>query len=603
MKKAIFLISIILIFLTSQGQNQRDTPVHPTTVQTCKFYGLSKPLRELPRITEQEQRELEEKLGEDELNDWPNPQHPYAATALPKGPDPVWQKFDGVSRGFETDAMGVNFEGLSGFSNPPDPVGCIGPNHYMQSINAVYAIYDRTGNILAGPTNLNLLFGNVPGANCNNGDPIILYDEQASQWLVAEFSLCNANDRMLIAISQTSDPTGSWYQYSFDVSDVPDYMKFAVWRDAYYMGTNTHADNSNDVYAFERSKLLTGDPTAQMVGFDNPWRPGNSMGVMIAVPVDNDGPFAPVGEPGIFVIPNEDGAAGGTDQLWIMEMTVNWTLPVFSTFTRVQQLNVAAFSGDFGNSWDNIAQQGVAQKLCAVSDIIMNAPQYRNFSSYQTMVLCHTVDVDATNHAGVRWYELRKTTGNWAIRQQGTYAPDAHSRWMPSIHMNQYHEIAIGYSVSSSTLYPSIRVCGQNALENALGSGTMNVAEMTIFNGTASQLYSNRWGDYTANFVDPVDDRTFWYTNMYVDAGNLRHTRIASFNIYPSAIYVDKTVAASGNGSSSAPVKTVREAVDAAGNGTSLYIKGETYNETNPLLFHYSGRIFKWGGAVNTVIK
>lgn len=579
-----------------------DQPIHPNTIRTGNYYGLSRPLRDLPRLTDAESQALDEKAKAKPTHNWPIREYLYEATALPKGPDPVWQNFNGEDRGFETDALEENFEGLNGFSNPPDPVGCIGPNHYMQSINSVYAIYDRTGTLLAGPTNLNLLFGNVPGTNCNSGDPIIIYDEQASRWLVAEFSLCNANDRMLIAISQTDDPTGSWHQYSFDVDDTPDYMKFGVWRDAYYMGTNTGGSN-DDVYAFERSKMLNGDQSAQMIGFENSWRPGNAMGVQLAVPADNDGTFAPVGEPGIFMILNEDGEAGGSDQLWIMELDVDWTTPANSTFTRVQQLNVAAFSGNINSGWDNIDQPGTDQFLCSVSDIVMNAPQYRNFGTHQTIVLCHTVDANGSELAGMRWYELRKTSGNWSIRQQGTYAPDAHSRWMGSIHMNGFKEIAMGYSISSSTVYPGIRICGQNAMENALASGVMNVAEMTIFTGTDSQTGSNRWGDYTACFIDPVDDRTFWYTGMYVDNTNRRHTRIASFNIFPANIYIDGNIATSGNGTSASPVKTVREAVNASGDGTNLNIKDATYDETNPLILQYQGLVKRWGATGAPIIK
>lgn len=607
MPKQVFLLCMMLLFGTLSAQDSRqlngDQPIHPNTIRKGNYYGLSRPLRELPRLTEAESQALDEIAKAKPTHNWPVREYLFESTALPKGPDPVWQNFNGESRGFETDALEENFEGLNGFPDPPDPVGCIGPNHYMQSINAVYAIYDRQGTLLAGPTNLNLLFGNVPGSNCNNGDPIIIYDEQASRWLVAEFSLCNANHRMLIAVSQTDDPTGSWHQYSFDVDDKPDYMKFGVWRDAYYMGTNTHAAGSDDCYAFERSKMLTGDQSALMVGFDNAWRPGNAMGVQIAVPADNDGAFAPVGEPGIFMILNEDGEAGGSDQLWIMELDVDWVTPNNSTFTRVQQLNVAAFSGNINTDWDNIDQPGTNQFLCSVSDIVMNAPQYRNFGTHQTIVLCHTVDANGSELAGMRWYELRKTAGNWSIRQQGTYAPDAHSRWMGSIHMNGFKEIAMGYSISSSTVYPGIRVCGQNAMENALASGVMNVAEMTIFTGTDSQTGSNRWGDYTACFVDPVDDRTFWYTGMYVDNTNRRHTRIASFNIYPANIYIDGNVATSGNGTSASPVKTVREAVDASGSGTNLNIKDATYDEVNPLLLEYPGMVKRWGATGAPIIK
>ncbi len=411
----------------------------------------------------------------------------------------------------------------------------------MQTINSTYSIYNKTGTRLVGPTNLNLLFGTVPGSSCNDGDPIILYDEQASRWLVAEFSICGSNDYMLVAVSQTNDPTGSWHRYSFDVSDMPDYEKFGIWRDGYYMATNTTGLNKSDIYVFQRAQMLIGG-TAQMVSFDNPWRPTTIDGFVCVPPVDNDGAFAPAGSPGLFVAFNDDAIGGGSDQLWIYELAVNWTTPASSTFNRVQQIAVSAFNSNFGITWDNIKQLDTSRELDAIPQVVMNVPQYRNFGTYQTMILCHTVDVDNTDHAGIRWYELRKTTSTWSIRQQGTYAPDAHSRWMASISLSGYNSIGLGYSISSSTLNPGIRYTGQTAAEYSNASGVLNVAEQTITTGTNSQTAYNRWGDYSSICLDPTDDFTFWYTNQYIGTNSARKTRIASFQIGSMPAFPDLTV-------------------------------------------------------------
>jgi len=424
----------------------------------------------------------------------------------------------------------VSFDGQNSPYFPPDATGTVGPNHYMQTINSVYAIYSKTGTLLAGPTNLNLLFGNVTGATCNDGDPIALYDEQADRYMVAEFSICGSNDYMLIAVSQTNDPTGSWHRYSFDVDDMPDYEKFGIWQDGYYMATNNSGAGKKDIYVFERSKMLLGQ-TAQMVGFDNPWRPTTIDGFMCVPPVDNDGPFAPAGSPGLFITINDDAIAGGSDQLWIYELAVNWTTPSSSTFNRVQQLGVPAFDSNFGANWDNIKQPGTTRELDAIPQVIMNAPQYRNFGTYQTLVCCHSVDVDNTDHAGIRWYELRKTTGTWSVRQSGTYAPDAHSRWLGSICLNGQNEIGLGYSISSTSVYPGIRYTGQTSTAYNAGAGALDLAEQTVVTGAYSQTSYNRWGDYAGISVDPSDDKTFWFTTEYIGFSQARKTRIASFQV------------------------------------------------------------------------
>jgi PKD repeat protein len=525
--KKITLFFVILSVVLGSSLAAQDQPISPSIIKTGVYHGLSPALRDLPAITDEEFQQLVIKGEQKMLNRKLKERHyPFANTALPQGPDPVWQQEMGKT--MNAKAPTLNISGQTSPYYPPDANGSVGPNHYMQTINTVYAIYSKTtGALLAGPTNLNLLFSGVTGADYNDGDPICLYDEQADRWLVAEFSISGANDYMLIAVSATNDPTGSWHKYSFDVADMPDYEKFGIWRDGYYMGTNN--SSGNDIYVFQRSQMLNG-LTAQMVGFNNAWRPTTIDGFMCVPPLDNDGAFAPEGSPGLFITINDDAIAGGSDQLWIYELAVNWTTPSSSTFNRVQQLSIPSFDSNFGSNWDNIKQLNTTRELDAIPMVIMNVPQYRNFGSYQTIVCCHTVDVDNTDHAGIRWYELRKTTGSWTLRQSGTYAPDGHSRWMGSIALNGNGQLGMGYSVSSSTMYPGIRYCGQSSAAYAAANGVLDITEEVIQNGSSSQTAYNRWGDYASISIDPVNDNTFWFTTQY---GGSRQTKIAAFAFTP----------------------------------------------------------------------
>jgi len=525
----LLLIAVFCVFFL--GTYAQDIPIRPTSVETGTYYGLSKPLRDIPAMTKAEFNKLREKGKKKELNPGLKKRdYPFGATALPKGPDPAWQDFMGSTNGKKEPI--VNIEGQGSPYSPPDCNGVAGPNHFMQTINCVYSIYTKTGTLVAGPTNINQIFGSVPGANNNDGDPIILYDEDADRWVVTEFSISGSPNYILFAVSATDDPTGVWHQYSFQVASMPDYPKFSVWRDGYYMGDNN--SSGNDIYVFERAQMLNGG-TAQSVGFNNPWRPTSSDGFMCVPPIDNDGALAPAGSPGMYIAFNDDGSGGGTDQLWIYELTVDWTNPTASTFTRTQQIDVLPFSSFFDNNWNNIEQKGTSQRLDGIPQVIMNVPQYRNFGSYQTIVCCHTVNTNGVRLAGIRWYELRKTGSTWSLRQQGTYAPDIHSRWMGSIMLNGSNELALGYSISSTSMYPSIRYCGQSAAAYASANGIMDIAEDSIFMATNSQTGVNRWGDYSQMSVDPADDKTFWFTDQY---GGNRKTRIASFkfNIPPTAV-------------------------------------------------------------------
>ena len=204
--------------------------------------------------------------------------------------------------------------------------------------------------------------------------------------------------------------------------------------------------------------------------------------------------------------------------------------------------------------------------------------QYRNFGTHETLVGNFTVDVaDYSNHAGIRWFELRKTGGgSWSIYQEGTYSPDAHHRWMGSVAMDGNGNIALGYSVSSGTLYPSIRYATRLASD---ATGTLQ-GEVTLVAGTASQTSANRWGDYSSMNVDPSDDATFWYTNEYLtSSGQGWQTRIGRFVVQTPVtnIYVSKNGTCGGK---TPCYSSIQSAINAAGTGVAIWIDQGTYTES-----------------------
>ncbi|MFN3373974.1 MAG: carboxypeptidase regulatory-like domain-containing protein, partial [Chloroflexus sp.] len=240
----------------------------------------------------------------------------------------------------------------------------------------------------------------------------------------------------------------------------------------------------------------------------------------------------PAGTPNYFVLFDDDGwGYTSQDQLQVWEFHVDWTTPANSTFTHSVDLATAPFDSNMcGYSRDCIPQPGTTQKLDAISDRLMFSLQYRNFGTHESMVVNHTVDVDNTDRAGIRWYELRKTSSTWSIHQQGTYSPDSADRWMGSISIDSAGNIALGYSVSSNSIYPSVRFTGRLASDPL---GQMTQGENSIVEGGGSQLGVNRWGDYSAMMVDPADDCVFWYTQEYVSTTGSWNwaTRIGAFKM------------------------------------------------------------------------
>ncbi|MDA3943975.1 MAG: T9SS type A sorting domain-containing protein [Bacteroidetes bacterium] len=405
---------------------------------------------------------------------------------------------------------------------PPDTDGDVGPDHYFLMINSSFAIYNKEGLQLYGPADNSTLWDGFPGpwSGTNDGDPIVVYDEMADRWFASQFAVNTGDGSFweLVAISETGDPLGAWYRYAFEFNYFNDYPKFGVWPNA-YLGTFNYFNSSATAYvgggavAMDREAMLNGDPDAEMIIFPIS---GSKYGIL---PADFDGTPPPSDEPAWFAHMNRTG----NKNLEIWKADIDWNNPGTATYSLQNSLVVDAFNANVGS----IPQPNTSQTLDAIGGQLMFRLQYRNFGDYSTLVANHTVTANA--RAAIRWYELRKETNDWSIYQQGTWQPDNDYRWMGSIAMNGNGNIAVGYSVSSSETFPSIRYTGRTA---GASLGTFNMPEVSIIEGSSAQTNVSRWGDYSAMSVDPADDSTFWYAQMYRLSSNWR-THFASFNFAP----------------------------------------------------------------------
>jgi len=450
----------------------------------------------------------------------------------------------------------TNFEGINNIDGvlPPDTNGDVGPNNYVQWVNLHFQVFDKTGASLLGPSPGNALWSGFGGLceTTNQGDPVVRYDRMANRWVFTQFAFAVNHKHQPVApflqcfaVSTTGDPTGTYFRYSWNTGSIngtnyfPDYPKLAAWPDAYYMTVNYFSGNTfagGGALAFDRSKMLNGLP-ATFIGY-GPLGPayGGSL------PSDLDGSILPPsGSPNYFgAIDTNASPSGNTFQIW--KFHVDFATPANSTFgltsshTPNFNLAVATYFWNMCNGSRNCIQQpGTSVGLDAIGDRLMNRLQYRRFADgHESLVANHTVGVGSgNNQAAVRWYEIRNLSTMPTIYQQSTYAPSGDSRWMGSIAMDQAGDIALGYSVSSSTVSPSIRYTGR-LVSDPLAS--LPQGEATLIAGSGSQTSTfNRWGDYSMMAVDPSDDCTFWYTQEYYATTSAAgwQTRIGSFK-FPS---------------------------------------------------------------------
>ncbi|MGB0933768.1 MAG: T9SS type A sorting domain-containing protein [Lishizhenia sp.] len=412
----------------------------------------------------------------------------------------------------------VNFNGLNGSGFPPDPSGAAGPNHYVQAVNTVYRVYDKNGSPETFSFSLSTLWPN----SSNLGDPIVMYDRHADRWFISQFS--NSPNGIMIAISQTPDPTGEYYAYSYTLSQFPDYPKYSIWWDGYYMTSNS----SHTAVVFEREKMLAGDPSAQMISLSLPSL--NTGGFRSPLPADADGDLPPNGTPCYF-FNLEDNAFNGVsqDQIEIYEMTTDWDTPNNTQVVSSQQLQVASFDAVFTGGFANIAQPGTSQRLDAIQGVLMYRAQHTRWVNHNSIMLSHAVDLGG-NRSAIRWYELRDNNdGVWTVHQQSTFAPDNSSRWMSSVAMDKHGHIGMAYSVcnANNNVFPGIRYTGRLRWNDL---NIMGFQEASAIEGGGSQTFTDRYGDYGHLSLDP-DGETFWYTGEYLGSNGSKRTRIFSFNL------------------------------------------------------------------------
>lgn len=509
MKRILFFFTLLLsVAVLAQQRPQNQKGATPIKVQ---FMGKSKKLTDIRSIPTRMKANANDvyvvpnKLTKiDQFRPGPN-----------TAPDPVMQKAMPELLQGEGGQVLQGFDGASNADNgtvngirvtPPDTQGDVGPNHYIQMTNSLTTIYDKSGNILFGPEPNSVFFQDLEDrlAQSNDGDPVVLYDEFADRWIISQFAV-NAGTpfAMLVAVSTTPDPLGTYNQYAiFYGDDFPDYPKLGVWNDALYISTRDFNPGfiGFSLVALNRDDILNGvaDPRAQRFQILNPGFDG-------ILPADADGDLLPPnGEahPSMYM--------GGSNELNLILTTVDFDNPANSTMI-FDTVPIAPF-----NVFTGSVPQPNGQDLDALPNFLMYRLQYRNFGTHASMITNHSVQEVAGGPFGVRWYEFRDTgaTTPWEVFQQGTFLPDdGLNRWMGSAAMNGNGDIAIGYSVASATQEPSIRFVGQTASES--GTGVLNIPEASILEGVNSMTDASRWGDYSMMSVDPSDD-DFWFTTEYV---------------------------------------------------------------------------------------
>ena len=451
--------------------------------------------------------------------------------------------------GHNFEGLGQGFPGYFDSSVPPDTNASVGLTQIVQWVNTDFIVFNKTtGAVIQGATPGNAFWAGFADTRCrdqNSGDPIVKYDQLANRWVMTQFAVeTSGHFTQCIAVSTTSDATGTYHRYSYDFNDnFNDYGKLGVWPDAYYMSfvmfpggepndmrTALPTSDGPSACAFDRAKMLAGQAATMQC-----FQPTPAAGIFLPADLDGTNP-PPTGSPNYFVGLYQSSLGQTlTNKLALWKFHVNWTTPSLSYFHGPTAIDVTSFNPIIcSDSNDNCAvQKGTSQRLEVLGDRLMHRLAYRNFPTYQTMVVNQNIRVGSQG-PGTRWYEIRiNSDGTARVFQQGTYAQnDNNARWMGSIAMDKKGNMALGYSISGSDKYPSIRYTGRVVTDPINTMRTeKEIASGTSFQVMPSGYPRNRWGDYSSMAIDPSDGCTFWYTNEYIKVSGafIWSTRIASF--------------------------------------------------------------------------
>src|SRR5215510_375672 len=407
----VFVATLLFFWfaLSLPGQTTANSPtITGMTVRGEVHHDISPPLRDLPIIVpavdlfhEAEPVRLLPLGPGFKPGHIPDSVHQRTAIAAPAALAPA------VNLGF--DGLGSGSLGFTVNSAPPDTNGAVGATQYVQWVNSSFAVFNKsTGALIAGPTAGNSLWAGF-GGGCqtnNDGDPIVLYDKLADRWVFSQFSVSTTPFLQCIAVSTTSDATGTYNRYSFQYSNFDDYPKMGVWPDGYYETFNMFNGTTNafvgaDLCAYDRNAMLNGQPATQVCFQQN-----SSIGGVL--PADLDGTTAPPsGSPNYMLF-------FGTNNLNLFKFHVNFATPSASTLTGPTTIPVAAFT-PLCNGGTCVPQPGTTQQLDSLADRLMYRLAYRNLGSHESLVVNHSVV--AGTSGGVRWYEIQNPGGTPTVAQ------------------------------------------------------------------------------------------------------------------------------------------------------------------------------------------
>ncbi len=405
--------------------------------------------------------------------------------------------------------MTATFDALddNGTVIPPDTSGAVGPNHLLVALNSQLRIQSKSGVTLTTTTLLNFFTGS---GHTSFDSPRVAYDALSGRWIVIVAADPGTSmSSVVLAASQTNDPTGSWYTYDIPVTgtlyaDRP-FVGFS--RDWIVVTSNLYA-NSNNIWQGCHVDVLN---KAQVYSGTTPTRTRftttTASGHFAMQPASTYDPTLAT----MYLLETWSGAAG-------QDRIDTITGPIGAetlTFGPIVTLPQGAWA-DVATATNFAPQLGTASKIDTADDRV-GAVVYRSGQLWgaQTVFL----PAGAPTRSSVQWFSLAPGAGT--VNQSGRIDDATGAKFFafPSLAVNQYDDVLLGYSRFSASQYASADYAVHFNFDaaNTMRDDTVYKAGLGPYFKDAGSG-DNFWGHYSAAAVDPSDDATMWTLQEYAAA-------------------------------------------------------------------------------------
>jgi hypothetical protein len=433
-------------------------------------------------------------------------------------PTPSVRQFRAEPAGSPSPSLAANFNAIddNNLFIPPDTEGAPGLDKLVVTVNGTVRIQQKSDGSVVSTALLSDFFSGIPSVG-TVFDPHVLYDPYANRWIVVAVSNPElpASD-VLLAVSQTSDPTGSWNEYSVDVdpsnvawADYPTVGFNAKWI---VVNVNLYDGSSfagTQTYAFDKAKAYAGA--------------GAGGGAYQLFSGSDDFTLSPAAtyDPNasdLYLVEDYDGTSSLPLRLFRLSGPVG-----SATLTRLDNPSGPALSALV--PWSDVAPSDFAPQLGSAKGIDNGDARlaqciYRNGAVWCTNTVF--LPSSSPDHSAVQWYEI--DTIARTVLQAGRISDDSGTgtrRFFayPSIAVNKYNDALLGFSRFASNQY-----AGADYAYRGCGDTQDTFRDQTQYHSGAGPYYktyggpSNRWGDFSGTWVDPSDDTSMWTIQEYAEA-------------------------------------------------------------------------------------